>query len=80
MERFLPLDEFHRHAERFFAHVKSSPPAAGFDGILLPGEIEGQVQRRRQKEGISVDDETWRQVLQWADKLGVDLAVPEEGS
>ena len=78
VERFLPLDEFHRHAERFFAHVKSSPPAAGFDGILLPGEIEGQVQRRRQKEGISVDDETWRQVRQWADKLGVDLPLPEE--
>ncbi len=78
VERFLPLDEFHRHAEAFFAHVKSSPPAAGFDGILLPGEIEGQVQRRRQKEGILVDDETWRQVRQWADKLGVDLPLPEE--
>ena len=78
VERFLPLDEFHREAERFFAHVKSSPPAPGVDEILLPGEIESQVQRRRQREGVFVEDETWRQVLQWADKLGAHLPVPEE--
>lgn len=79
VERFLPLDEFHRHAERFFAHVKSSPPAAGFDEILLPGEIEAQVQRRRRQEGVPVDEETWRQVLEWADKLGAELPPAGEG-
>ena len=57
VERFLPLDEFHREAERFFAHVKSSPPAsrlrrdpaAGRDrepGAAAPA-AGGRLRRRR---------------------------------
>jgi uncharacterized oxidoreductase len=72
--QFLPLDEFHKQADAFIAHVKSSPPAAGFDEILLPGEIEQKVRAQRAQEGIFVEDETWAQVMEWGSKLGVDLS------
>ena len=75
IEQFLPLDEFYEESDRFIAHVKSSPPAAGFDEILLPGEIETRVAQKRAEEGIVVEEETWRQIVAWGTKLGVTLAA-----
>ena len=72
--QFMPLDDFFGEADAFIEHVKSSPPAAGFDGILLPGEIEVKVRRQRSEEGIFVEDETWEQVVEWGRKLGVGVA------
>jgi len=76
IEQFLPLEEFYQESEVFINHVKSSPPAAGFDEILLPGEIEAKVKRQRTEEGIFVEDETWEQILEWATKLEVELSSP----
>ena len=72
VEQFLPLDEFFEESEKFVAHVKSSPPAEGFDEILMPGEIETRAARQRAR-GIAVEEETWRQIVEWGAKLGVAL-------
>ena len=72
VEQFLPLDEFFEESEKFVAHVKSSPPAEGFDEILMPGEIEARVAQKR-AHGIAVEEETWRQIVEWGAKLGVAL-------
>jgi len=71
--QFLPLDEFYSQAEAFIAHVKSSPPAEGFDEILFPGEIEQKVKRQRVQDGIFIEDETWQQVIECSRKLGVEV-------
>ena len=47
--------------------------AEGFDEILLPGEIESKVKRKRTEEGIFVEDKTWEQILKWSQKFGVEL-------
>jgi uncharacterized oxidoreductase len=73
VEQFMPIDEYFAGAQKFIEHVKSSPLAAGVDEILLPGEIEQKVKRQRDAEGIYVEEETCRQVLEWGDKLGVEL-------
>lgn len=73
IEQFLPLEDFYKESDTFIKHVKSSPPAEGFDEILLPGEIEAKVKRQRTQEGIFVEEETWEQILEWSRKLGVDL-------
>ncbi len=75
ISQFLPLEEFYREADVFIKHVKSSPPAAGFEEILLPGEIELKVKRQRTAEGIFIEDETWVQIVEWGRKLGLDLAT-----
>ena len=72
VEQFLPLDEFFEESEKFVAHVKSSPPAEGFDDILMPGEIEAIVTQER-THGIDVEEETWRQIVEWGVKLGISL-------
>jgi uncharacterized oxidoreductase len=74
--QFLPLEEFYQEADTLIAHVKSSPPAEGFDEILMPGEIEMKVKEQRTREGIFIEDETWQQILEWGRKLGV--AVDEK--
>ena len=73
VEQFMPIDEFLQEAETFFAHVKSSPPAEGFDEILLPGEIEEKTKRERSEAGIFVEEETWGQILGCGKKLGINL-------
>ena len=75
VEQFMPISEYFDGAQKFIEHVKSSPPAAGVDEILLPGEIEQKVKRQRDAEGIYVEEETCRQVLQWGSKLGVELEL-----
>ena len=70
---FGTLQEFFTEADRFIAFVKSSPPAAGFDGVLLPGEIEANTRRQRQQQGIFVEPQTWEQIVARGGELGVEL-------
>jgi uncharacterized oxidoreductase len=53
------------------AHIRSSRVAPGFEQVLLPGEPERRSAERRTREGIPVDDGTWREVLDAAAKLGI---------
>ncbi|MCH2664656.1 Ldh family oxidoreductase [bacterium] len=71
--QFLTIEEFYKESDTFIAHVKSSPPAEGFDEILLPGEIEAKVRAQREKDGIFIEDETWGQICDWSKKLSVNL-------
>jgi uncharacterized oxidoreductase len=53
------------------AHIRSSRVAPGFEQVLLPGEPERHSAERRTREGIPIDDGTWRDVLEAAAKLGI---------
>ena len=68
---FTPLDDFYEHVEGLVTHVKASPLAPGFDQILTPGEIEARQTERRLREGIPLDDETWRQIRETAAEVGI---------
>src|SRR5712692_1396552 len=45
--RFMPLDEFHRRMQSLVAMVKSSPPAKGYDEVLVAGEPEWRAEEAR---------------------------------
>ena len=53
------------------AHIRSSRPAPGTQEILLPGEPERRAVASRAAAGIDVDDFTWAQVREAAEKLGI---------
>jgi len=74
--QFTPLETYYQQVDDFIDFVRSSPTAEGFDEILMPGEIELRQKEQRQKEGIFVEEETWRQVVECGRKQG---AVIEEG-
>ena len=53
---------FSAEIERFIAYLKSAKRAAGVDAIRMPGERGWEEQRRREREGIPIDTETWAQI------------------
>ena len=58
-------------AEFCTPQTTSSPPAAGFNEVLYPGEIEYRTEQRRQQEGIFVEDEAWGRITDIMSELGV---------
>jgi hydroxycarboxylate dehydrogenase B len=70
---FVPLERFKRLVDETIAYMKSSPPAAGFEEVLIAGECEFRTQRRRLEQGIPVDETTWRAIRGHACRLGVDV-------
>ncbi len=53
---------FSAEIERFIAYLKSAKRVAGVDAIRMPGERGWETQRRREREGIPIDAETWAQI------------------
>jgi hydroxycarboxylate dehydrogenase B len=56
------------------AHVKSAKPAPGFSEVLTPGEPERRYAEQRARDGIDVDDTTWRDIRAAAASIGISAA------
>jgi LDH2 family malate/lactate/ureidoglycolate dehydrogenase len=72
--RFLPLEEFTERMMFLRQTVMNSPPAVGFDEVLIAGEPEWRAEELRRREGIPVARGIWDELSQLAGRLGV--AVP----
>ncbi len=62
---------FDQDVDGLVDYVKSSKLAEGFSEILIPGEPERRERARRERDGILVDDETWRQIRETGERYGV---------
>jgi hydroxycarboxylate dehydrogenase B len=65
-------DAYEREALTFVDWVTASPPRAGFDRVRIAGEPERESRAKRLKAGVPVDATTWQEILNAAQKLGVD--------
>jgi uncharacterized oxidoreductase len=70
---FVERDVFLRRVDDYVAYLRSAKAAPGVKEILMPGEPEFRMEDQRRRDGISVDDETWRQVCETAAALGATL-------
>lgn len=70
---FMPPEQFLREVDELIRYARSSPPAEGFSEIVMPGELDARTMKRRQAEGIPVDDVTWRQIEEVAAELHVQI-------
>jgi len=75
ISRFLPLDEFAARMERLIAVVKSSPPAKGYEEVLVAGEPEWRMEAERRANGIPLEQGTWKSLTETASRLGVPSPV-----
>jgi len=73
VEKFLTREEFLEHVTVLQNHLKASPPAPGFKEVLMPGEPEQREEARRLRDGIFVDETTWRQFALCAESVGVSV-------
>jgi uncharacterized oxidoreductase len=64
-------EHFAREVLDLVKFIRDCPRAVGVDEILLPGDPERKTAAKRQSEGIPLDEGNWKQLLQLAQKLGV---------
>lgn len=65
------LATFKREVADFAAYLKATPPAEGFKEVLYPGEIEWRREQERAKNGIEIEDKTWKSLVELAARFGV---------
>ncbi len=53
--------------------IKATPPAVGFDEVLVPGEPEVRAAEQRRAGGIEVAEDTWKEIIETARSLGVTV-------
>jgi uncharacterized oxidoreductase len=74
VEQFAGAAHFLAEAESLCDAVRTCPRAPGVSEIKLPGDPERQERAKRSVSGIPLDDGTWKQLHDQAERLGV--AVP----
>jgi uncharacterized oxidoreductase len=74
VEAFVSVKEFKAEVDRLIEEIKSSPPRAGVEEVLLPGEREHRTMINRRKEGIPIDEKSWKNLVDTCSKLGIDAA------
>jgi uncharacterized oxidoreductase len=70
---FLPLQRFKTLVAEMIDYIKSSPPAPGFDEVVLPGELDFRTCLERKAQGIPIEPVTWQQIKDTAEELGVSV-------
>ncbi|HWL08952.1 MAG TPA: Ldh family oxidoreductase [Planctomicrobium sp.] len=73
VERFLPREDYDRWMSCYIESIKGCPRLPGVNEILLPGEVERRNKETRLKTGVDIPPETWRQLLELATSLNVDI-------
>ena len=68
--------QFARRADEFAAMVRGAEPAAGFDRVALPGELEWETSERRRRDGLPVSVASLRQLDAVAMEVGAADGTP----
>lgn len=71
--RFMPFDEFVARMKWVRDTLKSSPPAVGFEEVLVAGEPEWRTEALRRRDGIPVSRGIWEQLARLAESLNVAM-------
>jgi uncharacterized oxidoreductase len=65
-------DAFRKDAKSFLAWLRASRTAPGQDRVRIAGEPEREYRAVRERDGIPVDDETWKEIRAAAGRLKLD--------
>jgi LDH2 family malate/lactate/ureidoglycolate dehydrogenase len=69
--RFLPLEEFTARVEQLVNLMKATPPAPGYDEVMVAGDPEWRTEAERRKSGIPIADGNWDALVKTAEKVRV---------
>ncbi len=73
--KFGGADHFAAEVEQLAQFVRDCKRAEGVEQIMLPGDPERRAITDKTANGIEFDDENWRQLVELAEKLGVETPV-----
>lgn len=71
---FTPLAEYQKGVRAFLDVIKATPPAQGFDEVLVPGDFEANSRAHRLANGIDIPDTIYQQLRECAEKWDVPIA------
>ena len=69
--RLAGTEKFESEMDAAVAHVRSARPENPQEPVLMPGEPERQMMRQRMADGIPIDDESWRGLVEAAVSVGM---------
>jgi uncharacterized oxidoreductase len=69
---------FGSEARQFLEWLRKGRPAAGADKVRIAGEPERETRAKRERDGIPVDDNTWKEILAAGAKLKLPSAQIEK--
>jgi uncharacterized oxidoreductase len=68
-KRMGTAEVFGAETTAFLESLRKSPVAPGFDKVRIAGEPERETRAKRERDGISVDDNTWNEIIAAGAKL-----------
>jgi len=73
IDTFTPVAAYQQGVRTLLDGIKATPPAPGFDEVLVPGDFEHRSRLARLRQGIELPDAIQTQLQAWADQLNVSL-------
>jgi LDH2 family malate/lactate/ureidoglycolate dehydrogenase len=69
--RFMPVEEFSRRADELMREMRDTPPAQGYDEVMIAGEPERRMEAERRESGIPVAEGNWETLCAAGGRVGV---------
>jgi len=69
---FQDRQTFQQSAEEMQQRTRAIPPAPGFEEVLVPGDPEARTRVARERDGIPIENEIWKNIVDCAAELGID--------
>lgn len=71
VDAFRPLDQYRKHMDNWIRRFRRATPVEGQERVLVPGDIEFETARQRQREGIPLNPVVVNDLQELAIKLNV---------
>lgn len=68
---FRDLATFKQEVTDFAHYLKDTPKAEGFSEVFYPGEVEYRKEQERRKNGVPIEDATWKRLGDLAKSYGI---------
>jgi uncharacterized oxidoreductase len=68
---FRDLATFKQEVTEFAHYLKATPLAQGFTEVFYPGEVEYRKEQDRRKNGVPIEDATWKRLKDLATGYGI---------
>lgn len=72
IEAFQPVDQYQEAVAAFLEGIRSTPPAAGFSEVLVPGDLARRHEECHLREGIETPRPFWEKLIALGKRYNVD--------
>lgn len=72
VDAFRPLAEFEEHIDNWIRRFRSAKPAPRQEKVLIPGDVEREMEIIRKKEGIPLFDSVVEELKEVGERMGVE--------